>query len=173
MPRATRRFGPRRQFLIREATWRDLDILVHQRRGMWQDIGIEDRSSLDEADRAYRKWAKAKLRSGGLVGWIVETPEHTIAGSGCLWLRPEQPRPRLSRLVEPYLLSMFTEPEFRRQGVGSALVKEAVKWCKRNGYPRVLLHASKKGRKLYRQYGFARTWEMRLHLARRRQTPKH
>jgi GNAT superfamily N-acetyltransferase len=132
---------------------------------MWQDIGIGEQSSLDEADRDYRKWAKSALENGSLVGWIVETPERIIAGGGCLWLRPEQPRPDLKELAVPYLLSMFTEPEFRRKRVASRIVEEAIEWCKRNGYRRVLLHASKKGRGLYRKYGFTRTWEMRLELS--------
>ena len=138
--------------------------LIHQRRGMWEDIGFKEPSSLDEADRDYRKWAKVQLKNGTFVGWIAETPDNVVAGGGCVWLRPEQPRPNLPQLVEPYLLSMFTEPEFRRNGVASKIVAEAIKWCRRKGYRRILLHASKKGRALYRRYGFIRTWEMRLEL---------
>ena len=63
-------------------------------------------------------------------------------------------------MVRPYLFSMYTEPEFRRRGVASLIVRESVEWCKKNGFPSMRLHASKKGRALYRKYGFARAWEM-------------
>ena len=167
-----KRPGLQMKFLVRRATLRDLEALVHQRRGMWEDMGFRGTLLLDEADRAYRKWAKARLVNGTLVGLIVETPEHVVAGGGCVWVRPEQPRPQLRGLVVPYVLSMYTEPEFRRKGVASMIVLEAVKWCKRKGYRRVLLHASEKGRSLYQKYGFSRTWEMRLELPNRRQEPR-
>lgn len=162
--------GPERlkRFVIRKATRLDLDLLTHQRRAMWEDIGISDKHSLHKTDRPFRIWAKAELKNGNLLGWIVETPEHVVAGGGCLWLRPQQPRPQLTTQVEPYLLSMYTEPQFRRRGVASKVIDEAIKWCRRNGYRRLLLHASNKGRSLYRMYGFVRTREMRLDLVRRR-----
>jgi GNAT superfamily N-acetyltransferase len=137
---------------------------------MWEDIGFKESSVLDEAERAYRKWAKVQLKNRTLIGWIVETPDHVVAGGGCVWLRPQQPIPYLPELIGPYLLSMFTEPEFRRKGVASKIVEEAIKWCRRKGYRRILLRASKKGRGLYRKYGFTRTWEMRLELTNNRRT---
>jgi GNAT superfamily N-acetyltransferase len=70
--------------------------------------------------------------------------------------------------MEPYLFSMFTEPRFRRKGVASRILKEAIRWSRKNGYGRILLHASKKGRRLYGENGFTRTWEMRLELDRRK-----
>jgi GNAT superfamily N-acetyltransferase len=135
---------------------------------MWEDMGIRDSRVLDDADRAYRKWVKSEITKGNVVGWIVEDSEHVAAGGGCLWLRPSQPRPQSKRLAEPYLLSMFTEPDFRRKGVASRIVKEAMEWCERNGYARFSLHASRKGRRLYRRHGFTRTWEMRLELGKRK-----
>jgi GNAT superfamily N-acetyltransferase len=127
---------------------------------MWIDLGIREKAVLDEADRVYRKWAKSGFKNGSLVGWIE-------VGSGCIWLRAAQPRPNLKKRVQPYLLSMYTEPRFRGKGVASLVVREAIKWCKKKGYSRLALHASRKGRGLYRKLGFSRTWEMRLNLQRK------
>jgi GNAT superfamily N-acetyltransferase len=148
---------------------RDLDVLVRHRRGMWIDLGIKEKAVLDEADRVYRKWAKSGFKNGSLVWWIAETRGGVEVGSGCIWLRAAQPRPNLKKRVQPYLLSMYTEPPFRRKGVASLVVKEAIKWCKKKGYSRLALHASRKGRGLYRKLGFSRTWEMRLNLERKTQ----
>jgi len=125
-------------------------------------MGVRNPAALDRADGAYEEWARVGLRSGDLVAWVVEAVNHGVVGGGCLWLRPEQPHPDVSTPVEPYLFSMFTEPEFRRKGIASRIIKEAVKWSRRKGYRRILLHANKKGRRLYRKHGFKRTWEMRL-----------
>lgn len=152
------------RFLLREAAVHDVDVLVRHRRGMWEDLGVRNKSVLDEADRAYRRWVKSGFKNERLLGWIAETKEGVVAGSGCIWLRSAQPRPSLKVQIQPYLLSLYTEPLFRRRGVASSIVREAIKWCRRNGYSRLALHASRYGRSLYQKYGFTRSWEMRLKL---------
>jgi GNAT superfamily N-acetyltransferase len=154
----------RYRFRIRRATSRDLRYLVHHRRAMWEDMGVGTEKELDEGDRVYRGWARARMKSGELVGWVVENSEREVVGGGIVWLRPAPPKPDNKATVRPYLLSMYTERDFRRMGVASLIVKEAVKWCKQHGQPSLLLHASKKGRELYRKFGFKRTWEMKLGL---------
>lgn len=149
---------------VRPATLKDLDTLVRQRRAMWMDLGVKDTSLLDRADSNYKRWAKPRLRSGILMGWIVEDKERTIAGGGCLWLQPTQPSPRRRGEQQPYLLSMYTEPNFRRQGVASMVVIRAIEWCRRHRHERLTLHASEMGEKVYEKFGFKRGREMRLDL---------
>ncbi len=117
---------------------------------------VGDTSSLDAADRAYRKWARPRLRSGKLKGWIVEDGRGDVAGSGCVWLRPVQPGPETLGLVQPYVLSMYTEPGSRHRGVASLVVRSAADWCRRRGFLLMRLHASRMGRGLYKQFGLKR-----------------
>ena len=149
---------------VRAAGRKDLDALVHQRRAMWMDLGIKGKARHAKADRAYRRWAENQLRKRQLMAWVVEAGDGRIAGGGCLWLQPVQPSPRRSGTLQPYLLSMYTEPEFRGHGVASMVVSYAIAWCKRKGYKRLQLHASEMGRNVYRRFGFKRTWEMRLNI---------
>ncbi len=154
------------KLIVRRATLRDLDSLVHQRRAMWKDLGIKGESLHQRGDQAYRRWAQARLRSGKLVAWVVENRAGRVAGGGSLWLQPVQPRPHRTAMFQPYLLSMFTEPEFRRRGVATLVVQTAIDWCKKNRYERLMLHASEMGRKVYTNFGFKRTMEMRLDLTK-------
>jgi GNAT superfamily N-acetyltransferase len=64
-------------------------------------------------------------------------------------------------MVQPYLLSMYTEPGSRELGVASGVVEKALEWCRKNRFPQLRLHASVMGRKVYLKHGFERTWEMR------------
>ncbi len=77
-------------------------------------------------------------------------------------MQPVQPRPGYKRGVQPYLLSMYTEPDFRGRGVASRIVEAAVDWTRAQGYPSVRLHASDMGRRVYQRLGFKRAWEMKL-----------
>jgi len=166
MPVKPRRTA-RSKLSVHRAGLRDLDALVHQRREMWKALGIRDNAQHMKGDRAYKRWARARLKNHELMAWVVKTSDGSVAGGGCVWLEPVQPRPHRVSMVQPYLLSMFTEPDFRRRGVASMVVKEAIEWCRRNKYERLMLHASEMGRKVYSKLGFKRTWEMRLDLAQK------
>ena len=63
-----------------------------------------------------RKWIKTKLSEGKLIGFIAKTQTGEVAGSGCIWLREDAPRPFNPLLEAPYLMSMYTEEGFRRTG---------------------------------------------------------
>lgn len=158
---------PKSKLSVHKASYRDLDALVHQRRAMWEALGIGDDELHERGDRVYKRWARARLKSHELMAWVVKSSDGRVVGGGCVWLQTVQPRPHRVSMVQPYLLSMYTEPDFRRQGVASMVVKEAIEWCRRNRYERLMLHASEMGRKVYSKLGFKRTWEMRLDLTNR------
>ena len=147
---------------VRKATLKDLETLVHQRRAMWTDLGVKGAARHEAADRLYRRWARTRLKNNQLIAWLVEDGDRQIAGGGCVWLQPVQPSPTKPGMVQPYLLSMYTEPEFRRHGVASMIVQTAAEWSRKQGFPRLTLHASAMGRRVYEKLGFNRTWEMRL-----------
>ena len=137
-----------------------MPLLVDHRQKMWADIGREPGSSIHGPDARYEGWVRAMMRRGRFVGFVV-TRGGEVAGSGAVWLREDEPRPGTTREAVPHLLSMYTEPRFRRSGVATAVVKAALRWSRARGYPRLELHASVAGRSLYGSMGFERTWEMR------------
>ncbi len=135
--------------------------MVAHRRGMWFDMGYKSKVGLNTADTVYRAWAKPRLKTGELVGFIVEA-DSQIAGSGCLWLQPRLGVPGFKGGPQPYLLSMYTEHAFRGKGVATKIVKESIRWAKAKGFSRMTLHASDMGRSIYEKLGFKQTWEMKL-----------
>ena len=144
----------------------DLDELVHQRRAMWEDIGVRGKSEHDRADRIYKRWVQTRLKNKRLVGWIAEERDGSVAGGGCIWLHDVQPRPYGKGTLQPYLLSMYTEPKFRGQGVATKIVEAAIDWTKKKRYERLQLHASTMGRGVYTRLGFKRGWEMRINISK-------
>jgi GNAT superfamily N-acetyltransferase len=151
------------KFKIRHASLKDLDLLVIHRRGMFRDMGYTQSRVLDRQDKAYRKWAQIRLKTGELVAFIATHLSQPVA-SGCIWIQPKQPGVSTHFLAAPYLLSVYTEPRYRRLGLASQITCETIKWSKRRGYSEMSLHASVEGRKVYPKLGFQRTWEMRLKL---------
>ena len=108
------------------------------------------------------------MKSGTLMGWVAETGGKVLGG-GCVWLQPVQPRPGYNLMIQPYLLSMYTEPRSRGLGVASGVVEKALEWCRKNRFLQLRLHASEMGRKVYLKHGFERTWEMRRRIKKLRE----
>ncbi|MDA4124277.1 MAG: GNAT family N-acetyltransferase [Thaumarchaeota archaeon] len=149
-------------FEIKLARSGDIDELVRQRRMMFADMKHGNDQERVIGDRAYRKWALEKMKKGLLRCYLVTDEKGEIAAGGAAWLREEQPGPGHGARLVPYLMSMYTEPKFRRKGLASLIVQEAVGWAQKNGYPGMTLHASKEGRKVYPRLGWKRGWEMYL-----------
>ena len=149
-------------FKITYAKPGDLDLLVEHRLSMWRELRPEFRRKIEGSKAYTRKWIRAKLASGELVGFVARTSNGRVAGSGCIWLREEVPRPNNPLHVVPYLMSMYTAKDFRKQGVAKEIVKRAVKWSREHDHERVVLHSSDYGRHLDEEVGFTPTREMRL-----------
>jgi len=158
------RVPQRGRLTYRRTTVADLPLLVDQRHRMWSEIGNRTEAEITEHDARYRPWARARLRSRELVGVVAEAHGSGAVGSGLVWFRPDQPRPKLPTLISPYILSMYTEPAWRGRGVASRIVRELLVICRERGFPNAELHASRFGRRLYKRIGFDRTWEMRIWL---------
>ena len=135
---------------------------------MFQDMG--DVSS--DAFEILRTKARARLEqwidSGDYIGWLAtsaDKPETIVGGAG-IQLQPILPRPVDTSIIgegrQATIVNVFTEPQWRRHGIASLLVKEIVNWSKDQRIDRLLLHASDEGRSLYQKLGFIATTEMRF-----------
>jgi len=127
---------------------------------MWRDIGTRTEGSLREHAPLYRGWIRGHLARGELEAVVAEVGGRPV-GSGALWWMPAHPRPGLPDPVEPYIMSMYTEPEYRGLGLATDIVEALLARARRRGAFRVLLHASAQGRPVYERLGFEPTTEMR------------
>ncbi|HZE88092.1 MAG TPA: GNAT family N-acetyltransferase [Verrucomicrobiae bacterium] len=151
-------------YRIRPAAPGDLEIVLHHRRRMFEDMGNTDRPALDAMLKSSAPLLARGLADGTYRGWLVERPEGTVvAGGGVIILEfqsnPIDPRPRRA-----WVVNVFTEPPHRRQGLARRLMETMIAWCRADGMRHLYLHASADGRSLYESLGFERTHEMRLEL---------
>ncbi|MDZ4877137.1 MAG: hypothetical protein CLLPBCKN_006572 [Chroococcidiopsis cubana SAG 39.79] len=63
-----------------------------------------------------------------------------------------------------YIWGVYVKPSYRRQGVATKLMKEAMIYLKEIGCTRAVLHASDTGKLLYSSLGYAQSNEMVLSL---------
>ena len=152
---------------IRRARLADLETLVNQRRSMFEDIWHLDSRNNKLTGAKYKKWVVEMIKKRRFAGFLAVSERGEPVGGGCVWIREMQPSPwSEGRLRVPYLMSMFTSPQYRGRGIATSIVKEAMGWSKKKGYRTMILHASKLGRPVYSRLGWKRTWEMRVDLTR-------
>ena len=105
------------EFNLTIGTIRDLDLLVAHRLLMWKNIHPELAYEIEGSRVATKNWIQSKIFEGSLVPFIVRTTNGVIAGSCCILVKEDQPRPGSDRIKFPYLISMYTVPEFGRKGL--------------------------------------------------------
>ena len=148
---------------LRKATPKDLPTLVRHRDAMWVEMGRVAPGAQDASSKAYGQWLLERMRKRALTAYIIEEDGKVLA-SGGVWIQEVQPRPGHPLTMWGYILSVYTEPAARRQGLARAIVDACIAEARRAGCTRCCLHASDEGRPLYQQLGFEPTAEMWLDL---------
>jgi GNAT superfamily N-acetyltransferase len=157
-----------RQFSVRLATPDDAEVIGYHRARMFQDMGQIPTHLYDAFKRRSQERLRELLIAGEYVGWLaslVSTPEKIVAGAG-VQLRNVLPHPandqRFAEGRHALVINVFTELEWRRQGLGERLLKEIIEWSQAQKIDRLVLHASEQGRRLYERLGFVLTNEMKF-----------
>lgn len=149
---------------IRRGTHADLATIVRHRLGMFREMEIGDPSQFDAYASEFRPFVLRAMDSGLYQSWLAETSAGEIVAGGAVYLVPWPATPAERKQQRAFLLNVFTEPAFRRQGIARALVRTLLDWCRDQGFRSVRLMASEFGRPLYQSLGFQPTAEMRIEL---------
>jgi GNAT superfamily N-acetyltransferase len=152
---------PDQQYTIRPATKADIPALVSLRRALFESMGYQDPALAQVAQANCRYFATA-LPQGEFQAWVAEADGEIVA-SGGLVIHAIPPTAYNLAGREGYIMNMYTRPEWRRQGIGLAILKAILDYLRAQGIPLVSLHATPDGRQLYARCGFEPTNEMRLH----------
>ncbi|MEO8028397.1 MAG: GNAT family N-acetyltransferase [Bryobacteraceae bacterium] len=153
--------GANSDLRLRRGTLADLAIVMHHRLEMFREMGSTD-AQLQAMEASSWPHFRERLADGRYQAWFIEDATgHAAAGVGLSLIEyvpgPRDPQPR-----RPLVVNVYTEPEYRRRGLARLLMDELIGWCRAQGFPSVVLHASDDGRRLYESLGFIPTNEMRL-----------
>jgi GNAT superfamily N-acetyltransferase len=147
--------------VIRRETFDDVSLIVHHRRAMFEDMKRGSAKSLDAMDAAFEPWLRKHMAAGDYLGWFAEVDGVAVAGVG-LWMMEWPPGPLDPSDRRPYILNVYTEPDYRGHGLATQLMRILMDYCQTQGFKAVVLHASHFGRPVYDHLGFVSTNEMRL-----------
>ncbi|HEV2226941.1 MAG TPA: GNAT family N-acetyltransferase [Nitrososphaerales archaeon] len=158
------------EFKVRQAGERDIPTLTSQRHRMFEDMHSPPSEDHAVHDNAFPGWAKKEIKANRFFCFLVQTDDGRTVGGATLWLREVQPYPGFAGGKVPYLMSVYTEPEFRGRGVATLVIKRAMDWANERGFHSMSLHASKDGRKIYESLGWKSGNEMDYEFSSKQET---
>ncbi|MHA1959429.1 MAG: N-acetyltransferase family protein [Candidatus Thorarchaeota archaeon] len=145
---------------IREATRADAEWVLHHRLGLFRESGASE-DVLDETN-AMTKYYLSLDWTEDFRYFLAENRRGVVGGCGLSIFRIPPFSGQRTGLMA-YLFNMYVEPQERRMGVGSALLKHMIDVCRNEGIHLVVLHASEIGRSLFGSFGFRKSKSL-MHL---------
>jgi len=158
-------------FQIRSATTADAVLVGQHRAQMFHDMGLVPDQLFDPFHARCETRLREMLESGEYRGWLAAPHgqlERIVAGAGVQLRRVlphpagEAPEIMIAEGRHAIIINVFTEPEWRRRGLASLLLREIIAWARKERLDRLVLHASGEGRLVYERLGFIQTNEMRF-----------
>jgi GNAT superfamily N-acetyltransferase len=138
----------------------DVATLMRYRLAMQRELGRGARKGLPVFARVYRRWLESRIRSRGVIPFIVEEERGGPIGSGLIWLTEDRPHLENLNVHVPRIHGVYVEPRVRRRGAATLLVREMLSWIRAHGYRRAVLRTSPRAEAMYVRFGFRRTAEM-------------
>ena len=141
-------------YSLRKANLNDIDKLIEFRIEFLQEIQeIPLEKEIKIFQRSLKDFFVNKMKSDEFIAWLAEFDNKIIATSGLSFL---QKPPHFLNITGKfaYIMNMYTKPEWRRKGIGSALLEKLFEEIKQKGIQSVVLHSTLSGKPLYEKYGF-------------------
>lgn len=138
--------------IYRKLTEKDLDTFISMRITQLREEGATDEMDLSPALMDYYQ---RHLANGTFVSWLALDGDKIIGTSGMSFVEKPPyfgcPTGRIGLLS-----SMYTNPEYRRQGIARELLRRVVEEARAYGCGTVQITASDMGVLLYSDFGFVK-----------------
>ncbi|KML41760.1 GCN5 family acetyltransferase [Cytobacillus firmus] len=134
----------------RRANLNDIEKMVELRKKQLVDEGLEP--SID-IDKELSVFFREKLSESRLIQWLVEDGEGIIA-CGAVIFYDFPPSYTNKTGKKAYIANMYTNENYRGQGIAKNLLSKLVEEVKLSGISRIWLGASDMGRPVYKKFGF-------------------
>jgi GNAT superfamily N-acetyltransferase len=139
---------------VRQADPGDARAMAVMRYTFRTELGEPVETEREFVERA-TAWLAHRLERGSWTGWLAVEQDQPV-GLVLVHLLEKVPNP----VVEPesigYVSSLYVRPDRRDRGVGDALLRSAVDFCRHHDVDTVVLWPSPRSVPLYERHGFRR-----------------
>jgi ribosomal protein S18 acetylase RimI-like enzyme len=144
------------ELLYKKATLIDIDILMKTRIQVLRAVyKLSDDADMSEVEsQSYDYYTKA-LSDGSHTAYLVFDGDIFVGAGGVSYysVMPTYDNPSGNKA---YIMNIYTNPNYRRNGIAYNILDLLVKDAKEKGVNAISLDASDMGRPLYEKYGFVK-----------------
>ena len=142
------------QYVYRKADLCDLELLVKSRVMVLRAANkLPDDADMSEVESQSREYYKRALADGSHTAYLVFDGQRLI-GTGGMSYYSVMPTCDVPTGKKAYVMNMYTDPGYRRQGIAYRTLEMLVQDAKARGVEHITLEATDMGRPLYEKYGF-------------------
>jgi ribosomal protein S18 acetylase RimI-like enzyme len=141
-------------YSLRKATLDDVEKLIDFRIRFLKEIqDLPTDKEMLIFKNTLREFFLEKMGTGDFIAWLAEINHKIIATSSLSFLTKP---PHFNNITGKfaYIMNMYTDPEWRRKGIGADLLEKLIEEIKKRRIKLIVLHATQAGRSLYERYGF-------------------
>ena len=143
-----------KEYTYRKMTIDDLDLLVSSRVMVLRAANkLPDDADMSEIERQSREYYKKAFAQDTHTAYLVFDGDRLI-GAGGISYYTVMPTCDVNTGRKAYVMNMYTDPEYRRQGIAYKTLDLLVADAKARGVEHITLEATDMGRPLYEKYGF-------------------
>lgn len=150
------------EITYRPATVADVETLAELRWEMEAERN-EGPITREEYIPAFLRDTRPGMESGIYRSWLAEADGVPIACVLLIWF-PMPPNKRQPHRKRGFVSSVYTRPEYRRQGIARRLMEMLLDYAREQRIQRLILWASDMGRPLYEALGFEPSRGMDINL---------
>ena len=143
-----------KEYTYKKADISDLELLVSSRVMVLKAANkLPEDTDMSEIERQSREYYKKALADGSHTAYLVFDGEKLI-GAGGISYYTVMPTCCDPTGKKAYVMNMYPDPEYRRQGIAYKTLELLVADSKARGGEHITLEATDMGRPLYEKFGF-------------------
>lgn len=138
----------------KKATLEDIDILTKTRIKVLRAANqLSDDVDMNEVEKESYNYYQKSLQDGSHIAYLVFDGK-CVVGSGGVSFFQVMPTYHNPSGKKAYIMNMYTDPEYRRNGIAFNTLDMLIKDTQNKGIKSISLEATDMGRPLYEKYGF-------------------
>ncbi|MBQ8966121.1 GNAT family N-acetyltransferase [Ruminococcus sp.] len=138
----------------RRITINDIPLLTDMRvRVLRASNLLDDDADMSEVEEQSRLYYEKALADDSHTAYLAFEGEKVVGAGGISYYRV-MPTCDNDTGRKAYIMNMYTDPSYRRQGIALKMLDLLVKDAKERGVTHITLEATAAGRPLYEKYGF-------------------
>ena len=138
----------------RRGTLEDVELLIRLReQGVREMNNLDETADLSRLERENRRYYRQALADDSYVTFLAMDGQRAV-GVGGVCLSQMSPISANPTGLTALLISIYTHPDYRRRGIGQALIDRLLQAAREAGAGLVLLESTPIGRPLYEKNGF-------------------